>query len=129
MCLPFNRQITDKNQCYGIGWGTTSEGGQTSSVLRHVKLPVQSNFSCSFRWGQLYHSQSQLCAGYLLGGRDTCQGDSGGPLICPFGKDLWLQEGITSFGIGCARPVIPGIYTRVSHYVPWITKVTGAVFQ
>lgn len=31
-----------------------------------------------------------------------------------------LLIGIVSTGIGCARPGLPGIYTRVSEYANWI---------
>jgi secreted trypsin-like serine protease len=53
------------------------------------------------------------------------QGDSGGPLQvrvysprCDF--DV---VGIISFGIECAKPDTPAVYTRVSKYVPWIESV------
>lgn len=34
----------------------------------------------------------------------------------------WHVIGITSAGIGCALPKLPGLYTRVSSYGPWISK-------
>lgn len=69
----------------------------------------------------------EICAGYLSGGHDTCQGDSGGPLLCrvPSNLNKWYVAGIVSHGEGCARPMEPGVYTRVALFMDWIIKVTG----
>ena len=41
------------------------------------------------------------------------QGDSGGPMMSKQEKK-WVQSGIVSWGFGCARPELPGVYSRVS---------------
>ena len=68
-----------------------------------------------------------------IGGSDACQGDSGGPLT----KYQTVKEasgkidkrafiiGLVSRGEGCAFFNKPGIYTKVKHYIPWITKHVG----
>ena len=46
------------------------------------------------------------------------QGDSGGPLFTGSGKSA-VQIGITSYGEGCAQK--PGVYTRITAYLSWIS--------
>lgn len=45
--------------------------------------------------------------------KDTCQGDSGGPLFHQVGAKAPILIGITSFGISCAMPGLPSIYTLI----------------
>ena len=109
-----------------VGWGNTSEGGDTSDILREASIPILPDQTCSNYYAGKFVKRTMLCAGYLPGGVDTCQGDSGGPLFINDGFDLPLEVGIVSFGDGCARPDTPGAYTRVSGVIadmlPWLTS-------
>lgn len=58
-----------------------------------------------------------ICAGEPLGGKDSCQGDSGGPYTVN-----GQVAGIVSYGLGCARPKVPGVYTNVAYFRNWIAK-------
>ncbi|WP_080682782.1 serine protease [Sorangium cellulosum] len=125
--IPLDAAITtDLANTKIAGWGATVEGGDVTTVLMAAAVPAITNATCASAYsshGTVF--ASNVCAGYRDGGVDTCQGDSGGPLTFPFGRSL--LAGVTSWGIGCARPTLPGIYTRVSSYVDWITQhITNA---
>ncbi|XP_076980985.1 urokinase-type plasminogen activator [Tamandua tetradactyla] len=60
-----------------------------------------------------------LCAADPHWETDSCKGDSGGPLVCSSHGRLTLT-GIVSWGEGCALKNKPGVYTRVSQFLPWI---------
>jgi len=101
-----------------IGWGATREGGSGSDVLLEVDVPVVDQATCNDNYNGGI-TEFMICAGYEEGGKDACQGDSGGPLFYQ-GADGPLQVGIVSWGSGCARPELPGVYTRISSVADWI---------
>ncbi len=66
---------------------------------------------------------TQICAGEYNGGKDTCQGDSGGAIYTADfinNKLKFVAVGVVSYGEGCAQRGKPGIYTRISAFLPWI---------
>lgn len=101
---------------YVTGWGTTSEGGVFSEILKEALVPIIDDSACGQPqiYGSLFAPSVMVCAGYLAGGQDACQGDSGGPLQVPIDGGGFRLVGLTSFGIGCAQPNKPGVYTRVA---------------
>ena len=110
------------------GWGTKDEDADfISTVLQKVEVPIMSNIDCQEfyksepRWNVVI-KDDVLCAGLEQGGKDACQGDSGGPLLVKHVSGRYMLAGITSWGIGCARPKLPGTYTRTSSYIDWIAS-------
>ncbi|MFO0734333.1 MAG: serine protease [Labilithrix sp.] len=110
-----------------VGWGTMSEGGNTSNDLREVDVPIISDSTCKTYSGYSRITTNMICAGFASGGRDSCQGDSGGPLFQKIdGQNV--QIGVVSWGLGCARANAPGVYTRIGNYLAWLkTSTNGAV--
>jgi secreted trypsin-like serine protease len=98
------------------GWGSTFFGGDTEDTLRAASVPIVSDTTCGsvLVYGSDFDQGTMVCAGYMEGGVDTCQGDSGGPLESPLEDGDYRLVGITSWGIGCALPNKPGVYTRVA---------------
>uniref|UniRef100_A0A3Q1JPN3 trypsin n=1 Tax=Anabas testudineus TaxID=64144 RepID=A0A3Q1JPN3_ANATE len=102
--------------CTVSGWGVTQIYSlYLSPVLRAVDVRIQP-YCSYYYWGRI--TSNMLCAGSQLGGKDSCQGDSGGPLVCN-----GYFEGIVSWGISCANPYFPGVYTRVRNYIQWINWI------
>ncbi|CAH0678183.1 unnamed protein product [Spodoptera exigua] len=116
------------------GWGHTEFRGAAATHLQVLQLPVVGNDFCMQAYSA-YKAQKiderVLCAGYKQGGKDACQGDSGGPLMQPIWsptshKTYFYQIGVVSYGKKCAEANFPGVYSRVTHFIPWIEqKVLG----
>ncbi|KAG7203100.1 hypothetical protein KM043_010222 [Ampulex compressa] len=121
ICLPGGSQLYSGKTATVIGWGSLRESGPQPAILQEVSIPVWSNSECKVKYGGAAPGgivDSFLCAGQAA--MDSCSGDSGGPLMVNDGR--WTQVGIVSWGIGCGKGQYPGVYTRVTHFLPWIYK-------
>lgn len=109
-----------------IGWGATAEGSGTTPNLMRVWVDIQDSATCQANYQAAIPSveitANMLCAGLPEGGKDSCQGDSGGFLGAPLGEGQYVQLGVVSWGVGCARPDLFGVYTRVGNYADWIAS-------
>ena len=109
---------------FSIGFGL--EGASEKNVpskLKHVQLPFVPDEECVAAYQEtqmIFDPVSMLCAADV--GEDACQGDSGGPLYDPHSEKV---IGLVSWGVGCANPSFPGVYSRISKVVsnnwPWET--------
>lgn len=81
-------------------------------------MPVVDQPTCKNALGPRI-SDSMLCAGGKKG-EDACQGDSGGPMVVLRGEKQPVLTGVVSWGRGCARAGLPGVYTRVSRFRAWL---------
>jgi len=116
----------------GLGRFTSPEGSFEAYTdrLRNAMIPTRSPEACSDVYAvQAYDGASMICAGYDTGIVDSCQGDSGGPLIARDFAGRVYQIGIVSHGESCGVPGAPAVYTRVSHFKPFVTGAApDAVF-
>ncbi|CAI6343416.1 unnamed protein product [Macrosiphum euphorbiae] len=64
---------------------------------------------------------SSFCAGGEAG-NDACQGDGGGPLVCQ-DDGFFELAGLVSWGFGCGRIDVPGVYVKVSSFIGWINQI------
>ncbi|XP_021915461.1 venom protease-like isoform X2 [Zootermopsis nevadensis] len=121
VCLPPPGLDLDRVTAIVAGWGATHYHGLPSPVLMEVAVPVWNLSRCQSRFTQPV-LDTALCAGAEEGGRDACRGDSGGPLMLQLQSGRWATIGVVSWGIRCAEPNTPGIYTRVNSYLQWIVE-------
>jgi subtilisin-like proprotein convertase family protein/secreted trypsin-like serine protease len=102
------------------GWGATYEDGPQHRYQLKADVPFISDTQCASAGTGGYAGlifDEEICAGnWSSGGVDTCQGDSGGPMFKRDANNEWVQVGITSWGVGCARPQKPGVYTEVRSF-------------
>ncbi|XP_036281106.2 serine protease 55 [Pipistrellus kuhlii] len=125
ICMPRQPGPTKWNKCWVAGWGQTKpdDKNSESSDLKKVPIVIMDWRECTKVFPKL--TKNMLCAGYANKSYDSCQGDSGGPLVCTTESDRkWYQVGIISWGRSCGQKNIPGIYTLLYNYGPWIKKVT-----
>ncbi|KAG8236116.1 hypothetical protein J437_LFUL000479 [Ladona fulva] len=121
ICLPTGSSQYAGQTATVIGWGSLRESGPQPAVLQEVHIPIWTNQECKLKYGNAAPGgivEHFLCAGEAS--MDSCSGDSGGPLMVNAGH--WTQVGIVSWGIGCGKGQYPGVYTRVTHFLPWIMK-------
>jgi secreted trypsin-like serine protease len=110
-----------------MGWGQISEVSlRQQTKLRYATVPIVPDSVCAAEYkraGVQLVADEQICAGGH--GADTCQGDSGGPMVHRTRYGDWVQVGIVSWGLGCARADYPGVYSQVSTFRTAIRSATG----
>ncbi|CAG4963918.1 unnamed protein product [Colias eurytheme] len=128
VCVPDNDDDYVGKTAYVTGWGRLYDEGPLPSVLQEVEVPVINNTACEAMYQAAGYNEHIpnifICAGWKKGGADSCEGDSGGPMVIQRDRDdRFVLGGVISWGIGCAEPNQPGVYTRISEFRDWINQI------
>ena len=136
MLLATNVSIVSKKQCRRIYSKSpnlvlsnsicASGPGYTSQDPCSVKI-----YRKSFAFQQIEFLKKMFLTAtfFLFFSGINKQGDSGGPLMLKTksggGTFRHVAVGIVSWGVGCGRPGLPGVYVRLSSYLSWIQSITA----
>lgn len=75
-CLPEQGQsqpVSPPTRCFTTGYGATSEGGPSASVLQEVEVPIVLLATCQSNYPGGGIGIEHICAGRPEGGVDSCQ--------------------------------------------------------
>jgi secreted trypsin-like serine protease len=126
VCMaPLNDVLKAGTLGWLAGWGSTHEGGDTTTLLNQVSVPVVDLDTCKQEYAGNNVDETMMCGGFAQGGKDTCQGDSGGPFMFNI-SGSWTQYGITSWGRGCAEAGYAGVYGSVAAMRQFIDDTIAA---
>ena len=124
--LPLTDDDVDEGTFTVMGWGQTRETAvQQERRLHYAEVPTIPDSECATAYrkaGVNLVQDESICAGRH--GVDTCQGDSGGPMVGRDKTGRWVQIGIVSWGLGCARDGFFGVYTQIAKFRPEIREAT-----
>uniref|UniRef100_T1JFG5 Peptidase S1 domain-containing protein n=1 Tax=Strigamia maritima TaxID=126957 RepID=T1JFG5_STRMM len=127
VCLPARgMDVIPGKRCTVTGYGYMGENGPIPLRIRDVELPIVADAECMKKINAVTDRifvlpTSSFCAGGEEG-TDACQGDGGGPMTCEV-DGFYELTGIVSWGFGCGRKDVPGVYVKVSSYIGWINQI------
>ncbi|KAH0947940.1 hypothetical protein HN011_001478 [Eciton burchellii] len=127
VCLPARGvSHTAGKRCTVTGYGYMGESGPIPLRVREAEIPIVSDAECIRKVNAVTEKifilpASSFCAGGEQG-NDACQGDGGGPLVCQ-DDGFYELAGLVSWGFGCGRQNVPGVYVKVSAYIGWINQI------
>nr|CAG4643116.1 EOG090X03V0 [Ilyocryptus agilis] len=127
ICLPSRGSMPETGRrCTVTGYGYMGETGPIPLRVREAEVPIVSESECVRQINAVTEKifimpASSFCAGGEAG-NDACQGDGGGPLVCE-DDGYYELSGLVSWGFGCGRAQVPGVYVKVSSFISWINQI------
>ncbi|XP_012525223.2 trypsin-1 [Monomorium pharaonis] len=121
-----NEELLDGTRCVVTGWKRTlGSHPPLGAWLTATAVAIVNQRTCKAVMPSYKPlSKGMLCAANVTRSSETCQGDLGAPLV-----SAQMLIGILSYGLGCETGIHPGVYTRVSSYLPWIFMYTGISYK
>ncbi|XP_037317448.2 ovochymase-1 isoform X1 [Pungitius pungitius] len=124
ICVPDEEDNEDLDvswSCVTAGWGVSKAAEPVEPErLHHVGLTLVNQTSCREQWGGLV-TGAHICS--HPAGSISCMGDSGAPLVC-HRRGAYFLFGVVTWGSRRCQADKPAVFSRVSAYCSWISKLT-----
>ncbi|XP_071972718.1 ovochymase-2-like [Engystomops pustulosus] len=120
ICLPYGHSKMEPSDLGVVtGWHLNVK---LSSKLQQLEVPVLLDDVCKKLNGGI--TDSMFCGG-TISGEDSasCLAQSGAPLVYLSDSGNYFIYGIVSWGVGCSENPKPGVYSKVSSAVQWISDM------
>jgi len=117
-------------RCWVAGWGKDSPTGNFNFIQNKVDVPLVDYNTCNSVMKEEMRargrsnfqlSRSEVCAGGETE-KDACDGDGGAPLVCQAQTGRWYVVGLVTWGVGCGKSGVPGIYANVHNMLDFIVS-------
>jgi len=119
-------------RCWVAGWGKDSVDGNFNFIQNKVDVPLVDFNTCDNAMRRALQnagqnarnfrlSRSEVCAGGQAE-KDACDGDGGAPLVCQAKTGRWYVVGLVTWGVGCGKKGVPGVYANVHNMLDFIVS-------
>ncbi|XP_034101154.2 transmembrane protease serine 9-like [Drosophila albomicans] len=128
--LPSDGEINE-GATHLYGWGQPKSYVFTAAkVLQTVETQIVPHEQCKEILPDTAPlAETNVCSDSLQQSISACNGDSGGPLVIERPATPAQLIGVVSWGyIPCGLANYPSVYTRVSAYIGWISKIQSAYY-
>ncbi|XP_064485359.1 clotting factor B-like [Ornithodoros turicata] len=127
VCLPSTSETFAYKPAYVAEWLPSSPGGP--HLLKSQRVLIADNTVCKVHYStqKLVPINRGLTRAHLCTDLRSLQGDcnrlSASPLMVTDTSVTWSVVAIASYRPKCEEDTDPGVYSRVSLYVPWIERI------
>ncbi|XP_018012779.2 chymotrypsin-like protease CTRL-1 [Hyalella azteca] len=128
VCLPYNLNHSDYEGSAGTitVWGGVGDQEPSEGLEEDDLIIIRGDCFIETDGFWLAVTDNMFCT--VGAGKFACNADSGGPLTVQ-SEGRHIQLGIGSWSLSsCSAPPYPGIYTKVTNFLPWIEKNTKETF-
>lgn len=129
ICLPSATESFDYKPAFVAEFLPKAPGTADPYVVKSERILISANEVCKSHYENLDVNEidsgladTHLCTD-LRGKQGDCHRLNASPLMVTDHSVHWAAVAIASYRPSCEDQANPGIYTRVTHYLPWIQGV------
>ncbi|XP_064485331.1 clotting factor B-like isoform X2 [Ornithodoros turicata] len=132
ICLPDPTEVYDYKPSFVAEWLPKSPGAGPPYQLKAQRALISTNEVCKMQYSSLVLdtldqgiTDNELCTD-LRARQGDCTRLNASPLMIPDRSVRWKLASIAAYRHSCDDQSYPGVYTRITQYLPWIESMISS---